>query len=103
MNLNIDYDALENCGDVSKKNAEALLEQIKIWENSIDDLKEIWQGEDAEIFYNKADGYLKNAETLSMCMDTIGSFMKNATYVYYDEEENWSREIEKERNEDYEQ
>lgn len=103
MNLNIDYDALENCGDVSKINAEKLLEQIKIWEENIDYLKKIWQGEDAEIFFDKADNYLKNAETLSMCMDTIGSFMKSATNRYYEEEEVWSKEVERERNEDYEQ
>lgn len=97
MNINCDYDELEIIGLDTKKNGNDLTLEIEKWEKALEQLKNIWQGPDAEIFYAKLTNYITKLKMLSSTFDVFGSLMEKSVNVYYQEEEEWSQSVRKNR------
>ncbi len=82
MNLRVNHEEINNFYDLSKNESEFIREKIDFWIKKIDELKEIWQGEDADTFYDNATSYLKNMYILPEFYDSIDDFIINANRQY---------------------
>lgn len=96
MNLKVKHDELSNVKDNMILDADRFDEERVIWTNSIEKLKNIWQGEDATIFYNKASAYVKRMEVISLCFRTMSEFMTDANTLYEDVDNSMKDDLEKE-------
>ena len=63
-----------------------------------EELKKIWSGEDADVFFNRIDIYLNKVELLKETSKTIGSFMLEADKNYCKADEEFVDDLKRERD-----
>lgn len=103
MNLKVNYEelmAIKKDGDIKSNELD---KEINFWLEHLEILKNIWQGEDADIFYKRSKCYLERMRVITGCMNTIDSFIDKANNNYKEQEQNTKKELEKEarKNEQY--
>lgn len=64
----------------------------------LNELKGVWQGEDAEIFYEEAFNYVNRMKSITNCFSAMGNFMTNANSSYEENDLSLKNELEKEAN-----
>lgn len=96
MNLKVRHNELNNVKDTIKEDAIKIDEEINYWTNSIEKLKSIWQGEDADVFYTKANTYVQRMKVIPECFRTMSEFMSDANVLYEDVDNSLKDELEKE-------
>ena len=80
----------ENLKDVTKnitQDRDKLEYEIKYWITKIEELKDVWQGEDADLFYNSCLSYVKRMTNLVDFYDTIGGFIDDSSNKYNENDE----------------
>ena len=98
MNLKVKHNELNNVKKNLNANSEKLNTEIELWLNCIEKLRTIWQGDDANLFCDKAEGYVSRMKVISSSFDTIGNFIKEADDVYLEKDMKLKNNLEKEAN-----
>lgn len=82
MKLMVKNDELDNVLERLSDNEIDLQKQLEELQKQIERLKEIWQGEDANALYNKAESYLEFLDFLPVVYNTLSSLMNAANNKY---------------------
>lgn len=82
MNLKVNYEELNHFCNSSKNENDIFKDKISIWINKIEEMKEIWQGEDADEFYENITNYFKKLSLVPLFFDSIGNFVSEASNRY---------------------
>lgn len=82
MDLRVNHDELDNFYDLSRNESEFLREEIDVWLEKIEELKTIWQGEDADEFYENVRNYFERMHILPEFYDSVNDFVIGANKEY---------------------
>jgi uncharacterized protein YukE len=88
MIIKADKEELKVVSNDLIKSSKNIENEIEIWEKTIEQLKEIWQGKDANMFYSRISMYLTKVKMLGSSSEAIGRFINiaNDKYIECDEE-----------------
>jgi len=82
MDLIVDHDGINHFYDLSQNESELLRENISSFLKKINDLKEIYQGQDADIFYENVESYFRRLEIIPEFYETVNNFVLEANKRY---------------------
>lgn len=99
MILKVDKEELQNVSDELFKSSSSFEEEIKLWEKEISELKEIWEGYDAEVFYNRISAYLEKLKMVSACSSSISSVISKTNDEYIKKDDEFANDLKKENDE----
>lgn len=97
MNIKANFSELTEVSNKMQTNADNLDDEIEKALESIESLKKIWQGEDAETFYDSATTYFTQMKVLPSTMKILGKFVDNSSSKYRDNDDGFRKEISKEK------
>ena len=95
MELRVNHNELNSVAKESSYNAELLDTEIDKLTDSINALKDIWQGKDSDEFCDKAYHFLKNLRIVPGIYRTFDSFIERVDENYKDINEEYSKELDK--------
>lgn len=98
MIVKADKEELKNVSSSLIKSSSQVNYEIEVWEKSISELKNIWQGTAADIFYPKIDNYLRKLKMLAETSNSIGQFIGKANKIYIEKDQEFADEIKKEND-----
>ena len=84
MDLRVNHNDINDFCDMTDMQSEMMREIIKFWLDKFDELKEIWQGEDADKFFENASSYIKRLTVIPKCYDSLSGFVGSANREYRD-------------------
>jgi len=82
MKLKVSHDDLEIVSSEILSDSLLFSEILKIWNESINELSNNWQGEDASLFYENVNSYLEHMKKVPEFYDIIANFIKNSNVKY---------------------
>ena len=97
MKLRVDHEQLNDVVNKTYAEYENFFGEIHDMETEIANLKNVWQGEEANVFYVKVDNFLNNLKSIPETYNTLAKFMDKANYTYRSVDEECSKEINKVR------
>lgn len=100
MVIKIKHEELKQVKDVMKKDADLLVGEIDILIAQIEKLKTIWQGQDANVFYNHMMDYTSKMKTIPAAMTRISEYINKVNNRYADSDRAFSRQLRTEVDED---
>ena len=59
-----------------------LLKEIEKMEGKLEELKEVWQGEEANIFYIKANNYFTKLKAIPLTYQSMSRFLERSNIRY---------------------
>ena len=95
MDLRVNHEELNNFYDLSNNESEYLREKIDFWLEKIEELKEIWQGKDADEFYENVRSYFERLKVIPDFYDTVNNFVIKANKEYRQTDEESKKEFQK--------
>ncbi len=95
MKIRINHGEMTNVKNKLNNEGAMLLEEIEKIEGLIAELKGEWQGEEANIFYIKADNYTKKLKSVPLTYQSMSRFLERANIRYKEADIALSKEIEK--------
>ncbi len=98
MKLKVDYLEIEK---VEKTNIEAavkLEDEIDYILGKLEELKDIWQGEDADVFYRNSEIFINRMKVLPNFLNVMGTFIGNSNKSYNELEDRFKKKLERERD-----
>ncbi len=98
MKMRVNHSGLNSVVKTSLEDCQALFNVIKAMEGEVNNLKNVWQGEEADIFYIKIDNYLEKMKSVPETYNTLAKFMTKANDLYKQADETFANEIDKVRN-----
>jgi uncharacterized protein YukE len=93
MDLRVNQTEMNGVCDYSNVQSEQFQENVNFWLTKLDELKEIWQGEDADEFFENATSYIKRLSSIKNCYDSLEDFMMSANRSYRDTDLENSKEF----------
>lgn len=96
MDLIVNHSELNDFCDMSNVQSELMAEQIKVWQDKLDELKDVWQGEDADTFFDNATSYVNRLTIIPECYDSLTEFVGSANKEYHQKDLDNKKEFEKE-------
>lgn len=96
MDLKVNHNDINAFYDVSNMQSELLQDNIKVWLEKLDELKEIWQGQDADAFFENCSSYINRLKIIPKCYDSLDSFILKANRTYHETDEEGKKRIERE-------
>lgn len=93
MDLIIDHDGLNHFYDLSQNESELLRENMQLFLSKINDLKEVYKGKDAEIFYENVESYFKKLEVIPEFYEAVNNFVIEANKRYKNTDRESKREF----------
>jgi len=103
MEIKLKHEELGQVKKVMEKDAQEFDSDIMKLREQIDILGTIWQGQDAEIFCKHAAEYFDKMRELPVAMGKMGLFIGKANGNFQENDESFSKELETEVDEEYEQ
>jgi WXG100 family type VII secretion target len=103
MDIKVKHEELGQVKRVMEKDAQDFDEDIRRLRESIDALHQIWQGQDADKFCKNAAMYFDKMRELPIAMGKMGLFIGKANGDFQEGDEAFSKELETEVDEEYEQ
>ena len=73
--------------------AEMLMAEIEKIESEITELKRVWQGEEAEIYYIRADNYITKLKSIPETYKSMARFLERANIMYKEADLELKRKI----------
>ena len=98
MKVRVEYDELEYVTKNTDEDKSELEIEIDKLLASLERIKDMWQGTDADIYYDKAFEYINRMKVLSGFMDTTSELMKFGMGQYQKQDQSFSRDLNKEVN-----
>ena len=90
MVIRVNKDELKIVSNDLIKSSSNVSKEIETWEKSVDDLKKIWQGKDANVFYNRIGLYLLKLKMLSESSNSMGVFINKANNKYIEKDDEFA-------------
>ena len=103
MDIKVKHAELNEVKRVMEKDAQDFDEDIRRLRESIDALHQIWQGQDSDRFCKNAAEYFDKMRELPVAMGKMGLFIGKANGNFQEGDEAFSKELETEVDEEYEQ
>jgi len=100
MDFEVDTDILRVTENQLYKNSNSFDQEIEEWKKQIERLKNVWSGEDADIFYTRIDEYLLKLKMVSETENIFGKALKQSYTTYEEQDEAFSTELKRD-NEQY--
>ena len=98
MKLRVNNQMLNNVVGETYKGYEALFSEINAMESDINNLKKVWQGEEALIYYARIDNYLNILKSIPETYNTFAKFMDKANKLYKEADMQFASDIDRVRN-----
>ena len=102
MEIKVNEDELNLVRKNMDKDADDLDTSIEKIIAQLEILRGIWQGQDADKFFGNVNDYFTTMKGIPRCMRNMGKFIKKANNDFNDGDESFSKELEKEVEEEYE-
>lgn len=97
MIVKVDKTELKNVSNDLMKSSDDIKNEINLWKKKIEELKTIWKGKDADIFYSRIDAYLIKLDMLTESSSAISKFINAADEQYIAKDEEFATAIRRER------
>ena len=94
MKIRIDHGKMVEVTKRLKTEADRLMAEIEKMEGNIEELKPVWQGEEANIFYIKAKNYTTKLKSVPKTYESMAIFLERANIRYKEADIALSKEIE---------
>ena len=94
MKIRIDHGQMTNVKNKLNNEGVMLLEEIEKMEKLITELKGEWQGEEANIFYTKADNFTTKLKSVPLTYQSMSRFLERANIRYKEADIALSKAIE---------
>ena len=75
MDLRVNHNELDNFYDLSKNESDFLREEINVWLEKLEELKNVWQGEEADEFYENVKDYFERMHILPEFYYSVNDFV----------------------------
>ena len=95
MDLIVNHSELNDFCDMSNIQSELMNEQIGIWQDKLSELKEVWQGDDADAFFDNATSYVNRLTIIPECYNSLTEFVSSANKQYHQKDLDSKKEFEK--------
>lgn len=96
MLLKVDSEELDDVRNNIKKDGDFILEEIKKMSLELENLKTIWQGEDADRFYANFSSYLNKLGNIPSYLGIVDNFINRINNKYTENDEAFSKELDTE-------
>ena len=93
MKVKVDYKELDIVKDNMVDNSQELKNSIENINSNILELKNIWQGEEANKFIMKFDNYIAKLRTVPETYDNLSHFLAKANILYQEIDKDIKKEI----------
>lgn len=100
MELRVEFDELDYVTKTMDRDKEELQVEINRLKNSLERIRNVWSGPDFEKFYEKASPYVNRMQVLCDFLDTSSTFIEEGCNQYESQDEVYSRDYDKEREEE---
>jgi WXG100 family type VII secretion target len=97
MKIRINHNEMTNVKEQLFNEAEVLMSEIETIEKNIQELKNVWQGEDANIFYIKINNYLTKMKSIPKTYESMSRFLERANIRYKEADRALKNEIDRVR------
>lgn len=101
MEIKVNEDELDSVKNTMDKDAQDLQSSIEKIVAQLEILRGIWQGQDADKFFDNARDYFEKMKDLPRCMEHMGKFIGRANGDLNGGDEAFSKELETEVEEEY--
>ena len=98
MIIRVDKDELKILSNDLINSSSNVSKEIETWEKSVEDLKKIWQGKDADVFYNRINIYLLKLRMLTESSNSIGTFIDKANNKYIEKDNDFADVLKREND-----
>ena len=101
--INVEYDELELFRKVIDEDQRDLDEEIENMKGQMERLKNIWKGQDSDIFCKHMDMYLEKMKSIPVCMRNVSSFVNHISDNFKTSDTSFARQLstEKRYDDDY--
>ena len=96
MDLKVNHSGLNDFCDMSDIQSELMNEQIRVWQDKLGALKDVWQGDDADTFFDNAMSYVNRLTIIPECYNSLSEFVGSANKEYHEKDMESKKEFEKE-------
>ena len=93
MRIRVNHGELNQVREVLFSDSQELLNEVTAIENNIEELKTVWQGEEANIFFIKINNYLNKLKSVPLTYQSISTFINRANILYKQADLNLKKEI----------
>ena len=97
----VDEEELKQMTTTMGKDAESLDEAIQTITQQLEILRGVWQGQDADKFFEHAREYFEKMKGIPICMRNMEKFADRANKDFNDNDESFSKELDTEVDEKY--
>ncbi len=101
MEITVDEEELKQMTTTMGKDAESLDEAIQTITQQLEILRGVWQGQDADKFFENAREYFEKMKGIPICMRNMEKFADRANKDFNDNDESFSKELDTEVDEKY--
>ena len=101
MDLKLDAEELYEVESVMERDSEDLDTAIETITQALEELRGIWEGQDADKFFNNTREFFEKMRGIPMCMRNMGKFMNRANKDLMEKDDEFSKELETEVDERY--
>lgn len=96
MKLKVKHEELHNVMSTMKKDGDAYNVEIDKMLKLIDELKTVWQGQDAEQFCHNVSQYVEKMKKIPVALNQMSNLVEKANIGYSDNDEEFSKELQTE-------
>ena len=100
MNLRVEFDELDYVSKTMERDKNELEVEVKRLKDSLERVRNVWSGPDFEKFYEKASPYINRMQVLCGFLETTSTFITEGANQYKSQDEEFSRDLDKEREEE---
>ena len=96
MKFEVDSDDLKIVESKFDSSFTSMKDYLSYWRDQIEALKQIWTGEDANIFYIRMEEYLKKLDMLTEVKNELSKAFKNSYIVYENKDQEFAKDLNRE-------
>ena len=100
MLVRVKHNELNSFAKTTDNNANDLANEIEFMLSKINELSGIWQGYDADKFYENAKNYLNKMKLISHTMNVFGEFTRRTDRMYVELDTQFAKKMQQEVNYD---
>ena len=94
MKIRVDHREMTNVINKLSNESNMLTTEIENIQKNIEELKTVWQGEEANIFYTRITNYLNKMEAIPATYDKMSSFLSRSNSRYKEMDNAFLKDIE---------
>ena len=95
--IKVVYENINKYTSTIDQDKEKILEEINNLKASCDELRNVWKGYDADMFFNNMENYLNKMKNIPSSMEKISKFVTMSREQYKEEDELYARDLKREQ------